>query len=164
MSIAFSSMTPKRAAAWLGGETMAQLRATGAVPGLHIIGDWHQRRFVIAALTRAKSSIPEPRPDIEAETLTIPLGIGPEALATACRSFGARVERRQRDLANIFENVGDFAGMTHTVHAYHHISLCGSKGPWTTGLVSSSSCSACARAAATKPKHRARYAPPQPSA
>ncbi len=159
MSVAFSSMTPQRAAAWLGKPSMAKLRATGAVSGLVITGAWINRRFVIAAASAAKSSVTKAHLDTEAGTLSFPLDIDPEEFATVCRSLGARVERLQRDRNDRFENVGDCDGVEHTVHAYHHVSMCGAKGPWDTGSMPSSSCSACAHAVATKPKHRARYHP-----
>ena len=159
MSVCFSAMTSQRAAAWLGTKSMAHIRDTGVVPGLLITGAWANRRFVIAAAKAAKTSIVKAQLDIEAGTLTFPLDIAPEEFATACRSLGGRVERLQRDRNDHFEIVGDFAGVEHTVHAYHHVSICGSRGPWNTDQVRSSPCPACALAAATKPKHRARYHP-----
>ena len=164
MSVSFSAMTPRRAAAWLGTKSMERIRATGVVPGLVITGAWVNRRFVIAAATAAKASVAKAQLDIEAGTLSFPLNIDPGEFATACRSLGASVERLQRDRSNHFEIVGDFAGVEHTVHAYHHVSICGSRGPWNTDQVRSSPCPACALAAATKPKHRARYHPTQTNA
>ena len=155
---AFSSVTLKQARAWIA--QLAPARDKGAT-GVMFVGDWipsdKPRRFVIAALLPRKSPIAEPIFDIEGMTLTVPIGIAPEAFHKACLSFGARVERRQRDLRDTFDFVGDSAGIGHTVHAYHHVAICGSKGPWTIGLTPSSKCANCARVAATTPKHRARY-------
>lgn len=163
---AFSSVTLKQAKAWLF--QLAPARESGKATGVVFIGDWapsdKPRRFVIAALSPTKSRITEPNFDIERMALTIPLSIGPESFWKACLSFGGRVERRQRDLVNTFDFVGDSAGIGHTVHAYHHQAICGSKGPWVIGLTPSSKCSACVSVAATKPKHRARYVPDQTAA
>lgn len=162
---AFSSVTLKQARAWIA--QLAPAKDKGAT-GVMFVGDWipsdKPRRFVIAALLPRKAPISEPIFDIEGMTLTVPISIAPEAFHKACLSFGARVERRQRDLADRFDFVGDSAGVGHTVHAYHHVSICGSKGPWTIGLTPSSKCDRCASVAATKPKHRVRYAPDQAAA
>lgn len=159
IATAFSSVTLKQAKAWL--HQLAPARESGRATGVVFIGDWapsdKPRRFVIAALSPTKDPITEPIFDIEGMTLTVPIAIAPEAFWRACLSFGGRVERRQRDLQNTFDFVGDSAGVGHTVHAYHHMAICGAKGPWTTGLTPSSKCSNCARVAATKPKHRVRY-------
>lgn len=154
---AFSAVTEKQVIAWLQQLAPARLKI-GAVM---FVGAWipsdKPRRFVIAALIPQKSAPAEPVADLVEETLIVPLSIRPADLLKAFRSFGARVERRQRDLIDKFDFVGDSAGVGHTVHAFHHVAICGAKGPWIIGLLPSSKCHDCARVAATTPKHRVRY-------
>ncbi|MEG0922876.1 MAG: hypothetical protein RSD57_17355 [Comamonas sp.] len=161
---AFSSVTLKQATDWLAQLILGKRLGRTAVT---FVGDWapysSPRRFVIAGISTPKTSITMPTPNIEAQTISIPLDIAAEDLYSELRRFGARVERRQRDLNNRFDFVGDSAGVGHTVHAYHHVALCGSKGPWVLGLTSSTKCPDCVSVAATKPKHRARYVPLQPA-
>ncbi|WP_422012737.1 hypothetical protein [Roseateles sp.] len=129
------------------------------VPGLVVIGRWQARRFVIADFAPATAPLTKTAFDLEAATLTFPFSIAADAFVRDFRSFGARVERRQRDADDRFESVGDFAGIAHTVHAHHHIALCGARGPWPQGAAISMQCPTCSMRAATQPKHKARYHP-----
>lgn len=155
---AFSAMTLERASRLLHGPTMARLRTLGTT-ALTAVGDWHGRRFVIGAFVPAPSSPAKPGSDTEGFTLTFSLSIAPDDFVRECRSFGARVERQQRDRNRRFESVGDSAGVIHTVHSHHHVALCGAKGPWPLEPTLKAPCTACGAAAEMAPKHRARYHP-----
>lgn len=154
----FSGMTLERATRLLASPATQKFRELG-VPGLVLIGRWQARRFVIADLAPAATPLPKTVFDLEAATLTIPFSIAAADFVRELRSFAARVERRQRDADDRFENVGDFAGVAHTVHAHHHVALCGAKGPWPPGAAVTMPCAACSVRASTLPKHRARYHP-----
>jgi hypothetical protein len=155
---AFSGMTLQLASKLLEGPTMAKLRTT-EIPGLVAVGEWQSRRFVVAAFRPADTQIASPRPNVDDATLGFQLSISAAAFVQACRSFGARVERRQRDAHDRFEVVGDFDGVAHTVHAFHHVALCGAKGPWPADGLMRTGCAACRALAFKVPNHRARYHP-----
>ncbi len=154
----FSGMTLERATRLLANPATQKFRELG-VPGLVLIGRWQARRFVIADLAPAAATLPKTIFDLEAATLTIPLSIAAADFVRELRSFGARVERRQRDADDRFETVGDFAGVAHTVHAHHHVALCGAKGPWPKDAAVTMPCASCSMRASTMPKHRVRYHP-----
>ena len=160
-------MTTDRAAKLAKGFALA---ATASVSGIEFVGAWQARRFVIENLIAIYGSVNEVTSDTEAGTLTLPIGADANTIVTECRRFGGRVERIQRDRNNHFELVATIENETvHIVHAFHHVALCGSRGPWPSSFSMSNGgdeCVRCRSIAATKPEHRARWHPsllPKPS-
>lgn len=125
-------------------------------------GSWSGRRFVIFNATASPTSIAKPIADVENLSLTLPFANDWEAVSRACAAFGATVAALFRK-RKVFENVADNAGVIHSAHAYHHVSLCGHRGPWGEGHVVGVevpvTCASCAKIAATMPAFRARYHP-----
>ena len=144
--------------------------ATAGVSCVQFVGAWQARRFVIENLVAIYGSVNEVTSDTEAGTLTLPIGADANTIVTECRRFGGRVERIQRDRNNRFELVANTENETvQIVHAFHHVALCGSRGPWYSSFSMSNGgdeCVRCRKVALTKPEHRARWHPsllPKPS-
>ena len=139
------------------------LAATASVSGIEFVGAWQARRFVIENLIAIYGSVNEVTSNTEAGTLTLPIGADANTIVTECRRFGGRVERIQRDRNNHFELVATTENETvHIVHAFHHVALCGSRGPWPASFSMSNGgdeCVRCRMVASTKPAHRARWHP-----
>lgn len=124
---AFSSLSVERAAKLAKGFALA---ATAGVSGIEFVGAWQARRFAIENLIAIYGSGNELTFDTEAGTLMLPIGADANTIVTECRRFGGRVERIQRDRNNRFELVATVENETlHLIHAFHHIALCGSRGP-----------------------------------
>lgn len=153
-------MTTDRAAKLAKGFAQA---ATAGVSCVQFVGAWQVRRFVIENLIAIYGRGNEVTSDTEAGTLTLPIGADANTIVTECRRFGGRVERIQRDRNNHFELVATNENETvHIVHAFHHVALCGSRGPWTSSFSMSNAgeeCVRCRSIAATKLEHRARWHP-----
>ena len=164
---AFSSMSVERATKLAKGFALA---ATASVSGIEFVGAWQARRFVIENLIAIYANVNEVTFDTEAMTLTLPIGADANTIVSECRRFGGRVERIQRDRNNRFELVATIENDTlHLIHAFHHISLCGSRGPWQSSIsrtIGGQECVRCRMVASTKPAHRARWHPsslPEPN-
>ena len=164
---AFSAMTTDRAAKLAKGFALA---ATASVSGIEFVGAWQARRFVIENLIAIYANGNEVTYDTEAGTLTLPIGADANTIVTECRRFGGRVERIQRDRNNHFVLVATIENETvHIVHAFHHVALCGSRGPWPSSFSMNNAgeeCVRCRMVASTKPAHRARWHPsslPEPN-
>ena len=157
---AFSALATDRATKLAVGFAQA---ATAGVSGVQFVGAWQARRFVIKNLVAIYVSVNEVTFDTEAGTLTLPIGADANTIVTECRRFGGRVERIKRDRNNHFELVATNENETvHIVHAFHHVALCGSRGPWTSSFSISNGgdeCVRCRKFAVTKPEHRARWHP-----
>ena len=137
--------------------------ATAGVSCVQFVGAWQARRFVIENLVAIYGSVNELIFDTEAMTLTLPIGADADTIVSECRRFGGRIERIKRDRNNRFELVASIENETlHLIHAFHHVALCGSRGPWPPSFSISNGgeeCARCQMVAATKPEHRARWHP-----
>lgn len=131
---------------------------TAGVESLRFRGAWRDRRFVIDSLEPA-ASVTEPAHDLESLTLTLPLVVDPGYYVRECARFGAVVAaifRKQK----VFENVLGADGYGHVVHSFHHVALCGHKGPWGESKSEfAGACTDCLKVATTRPNHRARMHP-----
>ena len=95
-------------------------------------------------------------------TLTLPIGAEKETIVRESRRFGGRVERQQGDRNKHFDFVNGENETVHMVHAFHHVALCGFKGPWGSSFTNPSGgegCLRCLDVASTKPAYRARWPP-----
>ena len=160
-------MTTDRAAKLAKGFAQA---ATAGVSCVQFVGAWQVRRFVIENLIAIYGRGNEVTSDTEAGTLTLPIGADANTIVSECRRFGGRVERIQRDRNNRFELVATIENDTlHLIHAFHHIALCGSRGPWQSSIsrtIGGQECVRCRMVASMKPAHRARWHPsslPEPN-
>lgn len=154
---AFASMVPANARA---------ITATSQKAGVNAFtfhGVWQGRRFLLQTITVPKL-IPtiSVTKDLDNGTLTLTKEClsDPSSILSAMRSFGAAVARhRQRN--GSFEIAEGFDRELHHVPAFHHVALCGHKGPWPDNVHEGIpvTCPSCAKIAATKPQYRARYHP-----
>lgn len=131
---------------------------TAGVESLRFLGQWVDRRFVIANLEPA-DLVTEPIHDLEALSLTLPIVTDPAYYVRECSRFGAVIAAMFRKRKS-FENVVGADGYGHVVHAFHHVALCGHRGPWgETKSEFAGACTDCQRVAATRPNFRARMHP-----
>lgn len=160
---AFSAMSVPAATRLAAG--LVRASELGVTGGLQLIGSWRNRRFVVSAMQPVYGHLTAaPLEDLESLSLTLPLGADASTIARETRRFGARVERLVRDQCNHFEVVPSLGDTeSHVVHAYHHVALCGHRGPWPeaseAGGTDRERCQLCHDISATAPNHRARYHP-----
>jgi hypothetical protein len=156
MIMPFTSLTRVRA------KVFAQrISAQTLVPSFKIFGRWHCRRFIVDRIEAGKEVVFEPVPDYSTLALTVPVSDDPEYYINELKRFGATVESRARkERAFQFVTGGD--DQRHMIHSYHHIALCGHRGPWPESanpVADSVTCIACAIKAISIPPYRARYHP-----
>ena len=124
------------------------------VQSIRFVGAWHQRRFVVDSIEPA-DLVCEAVHDVEGLTLTLPVVADPDFYVRACARFGAVVAAAFRKRGG-FENVVGPDSKGHVVHVFHHVALCGFKGPWSVSKSPfAGACVDCQRVASTRPKHRA---------
>lgn len=162
--LAFSAMGEVKASRFATGlRKLADMGPHGVV----LSGAWCNRRFVIVGGRPSYEPVAGPSFDFAALTLTLPVPCDADAIVRECRRFGGQVERAFRDRhRGEFEVVSSSSGgPRHIVHRYHHVALCGSKGPWLGdsshvfldgGVVD---CDACRTISCTKPVYAARFHP-----
>jgi hypothetical protein len=128
--------------------------------GVRMHGEWRQRRFVIAMLSHPAAHVQQTQANIGAAELDLPMGLEPERIVAEARRFGMRVEWLRRQL-KLFEIEEGSDGVTHIVHAFHHVATCGYRGPWPQGVSTprAPTCQHCLLEAAIRPVFRARYHP-----
>jgi hypothetical protein len=156
----FAGVTAKSAGCW------AALAASSRV-GIVLVGAWHRRRFVVGHVRRADGIVRSVSQDVHGLKLAIPASTPAAKIASACRSFGARVERAAHaEDVWAFELVCcDYGGPRHIVHRYHHVALCGETGPWPEVPLEPEIaceievCGLCDAVSKEKPPYRARYHP-----
>lgn len=129
----------------------------GAQHGYRMQGDWQHRRFVIDGLTLAPDVVLRPVANMDSLTLDLPLNLRAAEYINECRRFGMSVEsafRRNR----YFETAGDIDGVMHIVHSFHHVAVCGFKGPWSDcSHYTPPTCQTCLLESEILPQYRARY-------
>ena len=154
MRRAFAAMTKAGSARFTN--TLFTNRAL--VQSIRFVGAWHQRRFVVDSIEPA-DLVCEAVHDLEGLTLTLPVVADPDFYVRACARFGAVVAAAFRKRGG-FENVVGSDAKGHVVHAFHHVALCGFKGPWSFSKSPfAGACVDCQRVASTPPKHRASMHP-----
>ena len=131
---------------------------TAGVESLRFLGQWVDRRFVIANLEPA-DLVTEAHHDLETLSLTLPIVADPAYYVRECSRFGAIVASIFRK-RKVFENAVGADGYGHVVHAFHHVALCQYRGPWNESKAQfAGACVACRQVAATPPNYRARMHP-----
>jgi hypothetical protein len=162
--LAFSSMSKRKASAL--ASRLRQLADMDAC-GLVLLGGWRNRRFVIVAGRAAGEHVGILSCDVVALTLTLPTEADADAIVRQFRQFGGQVERAFRERCRgEFETVpASEGGPRHIVHRYHHVALCGCRGPWpdhsSPALFESDGdeCAECRAISRTKPSHATRFHP-----
>ena len=158
MGKSYSSVT-----AIAGDQFVARMQQAKVLqlPGICLCGSWRNRRFEVAEFKPANTIITSPVFDVQGLHLLVPVEISSTQFVSACRSFGAKVERAYRDSHDYFERASDLSARIHVVHAYHHVALCQFKGPWpnTPDTAEVRSCTRCSDRAKLTPAHRVRYHP-----
>jgi len=156
--------TSRRVPAFVGmpltlGRKLAS-RLPESANGIRLHGAWLQRRFVIVRYSHPPTRVEQPLAHIDADELDLPTGLAPERFVAEARSFGMRIEALRRRIKT-FEIEEDVDGVSHIVHAFHHIAVCGFRGPWPHGpaVVSTPTCQTCLIASAIRPVFRARFHP-----
>jgi hypothetical protein len=117
-------------------------------------GCWKDRRFVIEKILISEDHVTEAVSNSKDLTLTLPIVDDWDYYLREFARFGASISALYRK-QKLFENVGG-----HIIHAYHHVALCGARGPWAgVPLTLAVTCEMCANVANSVPKYRARYHP-----
>ena len=162
--LAFSSMSKRKASAL--AVRLGQLADEG-VCGLVLLGAWRNRRFVIDGGRAAGERVRTLSFDAVALTLTLPTDADADAIVCECRRFGGQVERafRERHRGEFEMVCASEGGPRHIVHRYHHVALCGCRGPWPDHSSPApfendgDECAECRTISRTKPSHATRFHP-----
>lgn len=150
MARPFSALTKAGSTRFTG--TLFTNRAL--TPSIRFVGAWRDRRFVIVNLEPADPVVAAHH-DLEGLTLTLPVVADADYYVRECARFGAVVAAAFRKRGE-FENIVGSDSKGHIVHAFHHVALCGFKGPWSISKSSfAGACADCQRVASTPPAHRA---------
>jgi hypothetical protein len=123
------------------------------LPSIVLHGEWQARRFVVGKIGAGENVVTAAVPDAKGLTLTLPIVDDWSFYVRECASFGASIASLYRK-RKVFEIVSG-----HIVAEFHHVALCGFRGPWIDGENAAQTCPTCAKIAETRPNFRARYHP-----
>ena len=137
--------------------------------GVTFVAAWCGRKLCILKIERELLPVTQPSHDIEGLRLRLPIVDDPAYYVRECMKFGSSVASAYRKV-RVFERVLGSDGAVHIAHAYHHVCLCGHRGPFDAdGDVvfeidsSARMCSACDEDASKPKSFRARYHPISPA-